>query len=152
MSAGRSRIRPLLPVALVAVALGVGVLGVGLVHRAFVPPVESTRPDNPADLLGDIIQVEVRNGSGVPGLAAAATVYLRARGFDVVASGNWPRTDEPRTRVLDRVGNREAALRVARALGLDESHVEEALDPRLYVDATVVIGHDHDALPFAAGR
>jgi len=96
---------------------------------------------------GEILQVEVRNGCGVAGVAGTATEYLRRHHLDVVASGNWTRFDEPHTRVIDRVGNREGALRVARVLGLDAARVTEEIDPRPMVDATVVIGLDYAALP-----
>lgn len=147
MSQGRSWTRFLLNTVLAVAGLLVLVLVYGLATRALIPPIQSARTDNPGELLGDIVQVEVRNGCGAPGVAAAATDHLRRRGFDVVASGNWVRFDEPHTRVLDRVGNREAALRVAHVLGLDESRVSEDLDPRFFVDATVIIGLDYDELP-----
>jgi hypothetical protein len=96
---------------------------------------------------GEIVHVEVRNGTMRGGAAGATRVYLIEHGFDVVASGNWTARDEARTRVLDRVGNPEAARRVARALGLDESRIEDAPDGRFHVDATVVLGGDLDDLP-----
>ncbi len=123
------------------------VLAYALALRWLAPPAEPLRAENPAGLLGDIVQVEVRNGCGESGVAGTVTAYLRRRGFDVVESGNWSRFDVAETRVLDRVGNPEAAAGVARALGLPEGRIAAEPDPRYFVDATVVIGRDFAALP-----
>jgi hypothetical protein len=147
MSEGRAWSRILLNVGLGVAVLVLVVLAAGLVVRVFETPGPIVGPAVADAPPGEIIQVEVRNGCGVPGVAGTFTEFLRRRHFDVVASGNWRRFDEPYTRVIDRVGNREAALRVARVLGLDESRVTEELDPRFFVDATIVIGHDFSMLP-----
>jgi hypothetical protein len=90
------------------------------------------------------IRVQVRNGSGIPGAAAQVTEYLRGAGFDVVDFGNAEGFDEPRTVVFDRVGDRDRALEVAAALrGVP---VRSEVDTSLYLDVTVLVGRDAEAL------
>lgn len=107
------------------------------------------RDENPADLLGNVIQVEVHNGCGKANAAADATAYLREFGFDVVEHGNHSSFDRDTTLVIDRVGNLEAARKVATALGLSSEHVHQQVDATRYLDVSVVIGHDyHEMRPF----
>lgn len=137
------------------VVVGAVVLTVGLASLLFLPftgePEEGTGGDaeGPARTLerdgtpafpgfGDRIRVEVLNAGGVPGMAALATDHLRARGFDVVYYGNARTFDREETAVLDRSGSPEAALAVARALGVRAA--EEAPDPGLLLDVTVLLG------------
>ncbi|MDX1660900.1 MAG: LytR C-terminal domain-containing protein [Gemmatimonadota bacterium] len=90
------------------------------------------------------IRVEVKNGSGIPGAAGRTTEYLRERGFDVVDFGNAERFDQERTRVIDRIGNPRKAREVAAALrGVP---IGSDPDSSLYLDVTVVIGEDLDAV------
>jgi len=88
------------------------------------------------------IQLDVRNGTGVPGLAQKVTSYLRSKGFDVVEIGNTDSLGLEKTVVLDRSGNTDAARRVASALGLDDSRVLVRIDRTLYLDVSVYIGTD----------
>jgi hypothetical protein len=136
-------------VLVVAAFLVLGVLLLGLVWQVIgsqpgsplVPRIEQRGED------GTIIQVEVRNGVGSAGLAAEMTVYLRRYGYDVVESGNWRSFDVAETYVIDRVGSRPTALRLARLIGLSESAIVENIDARPLVDVTVVIGRDYAGLP-----
>jgi LytR cell envelope-related transcriptional attenuator len=99
--------------------------------------------------LGDIIQVDVRNGCGVTGLAARMTDYLRDYGFDVVEAGNYTSFAEPSSFVLDRVGNPRAAEALARAVGLGSEQVREDIQPDYFFDATIVMGADYASMhPF----
>lgn len=99
--------------------------------------------------LGDIIQVDVRNGCGVAGLAAQMTDYLRDQGFDVVEQGDQRPFDVSQTFVLDRVGNPRAAEALARAVGLEADRVREEIRTDYFLDATIVIGADYSAIyPF----
>ncbi len=84
------------------------------------------------------IKVEVLNATKVRGLARKATMFLRDRGFDVVAVGT---SSEQRatTLVLDRSGHPEWAKLVARAFG---SGVEVRPDSSRYLDITVLVGAD----------
>lgn len=101
--------------------------------------------DDPVVLEGPrtrAIQLDVRNGTGVPGLAQKVTSHLRSKGFDVVEIGNADSLGLEKTVVLDRSGNAEAARRVASALGLDDSRVLVRIDRTLYLDVSVHIGAD----------
>ena len=130
---------------------GLGVIVLALLYafvgRALLPPSDPTRADNPTDLPGDIIQVEVRNGCGVPGLAEELRTFLIGAGFDVVWVGNHTSFNEPKTLVVDRVGNPAAAREVAEALGLPEERVIEDIGTDYYLDASVIIGQDYASWP-----
>ena len=84
------------------------------------------------------ITVDVRNAGGIDGMARAATDYLRGAGFDVVGLGNARSFDQETSVVMDRVGDPDAAARVAEVLGIDS--VTSEPDPNLFVDVTVRLG------------
>ena len=135
--------------ALLNVALAVGgllvlVLVYGLATRAFTPRTTPTRADAGASR----VQVEVRNGAGVDGLAAEATAFLRRRGFDVVEIGNAGARDT--TTVLVRSGTALDARHVAQALGLGADRVVTGGPTTDYsLDVTVTLGADYARLaPF----
>ncbi len=100
--------------------------------------------------LVDRIKVEVLNGAGERGLAREFADRLRAQGFDVVATGNADHFDYEVTHVLDRSGRLGAAVEVARGLSTDSLAV--ALDPELFLDASVVVGSDWVGLLGNIGR
>lgn len=145
---------------LVVGALLVGVLLYGLVTRTVQPRTSPERTLAVDDSLGidartgARVQVEILNASGRDGLAAAATVHLRRRGFDVLGTGTAPGQDT--TAVLVQRGSPldgrhvAAALRVpVRAVGVDSSSRD--YDP----DVTVRLGRDYPArapFPLAAAR
>lgn len=94
------------------------------------------------------IQLDVMNGTGETKLAQRLTDFLRGRGFDVVEMGNYA-GDLENTLVIDRTGRREAAVRVARSLGVPEEKVIQKIDSTLYLDVSVYIGKDYRTLsPF----
>jgi len=135
--------------ALLIVGAAVLVLAYAFVSNSFSPTADPTRADNPADLVGETIQVEVRNGSGITGLAAQTTHFLRRQGFDVVEVGDHTSFDQQRTVIVDRVGDPASAERVAAALGLSSDHVEQDIRPDFFLDASVIIGLDYEQLvPF----
>ena len=139
----------LINTALVVAGLAAVVLLYALGARFLEPRTGPLREENPGALVGDIIQVEVRNGCGVSSLAAQATRFLRRQGFDVVEVGDHTSFEEPHSRVVDRVGNMEAARKVARALGISSERVTQELRPEYYLDATIIIGKDYRSLvPF----
>ena len=86
---------------------------------------------------GTRIRVEVLNATTTRGLARRATLYLRDRGFDVVAIGTATEQRDS-TLVIDRAGNAEWARLVSRALG--DAPVEIRPDSSGYLDVTVLIG------------
>jgi len=121
------------------------ILLAALFTRIIYPRIVSERTDVSL-LLSEVIQVEVRNGCGVPGLATRFTSVLRQNGFDVVESGNFDTFDVSRTFVVDRSGNLDNARRVARALGLSDDRIIREISPDFYLDATIVIGSDYESL------
>jgi len=139
----------LLNTVLLVGSLAVAVLLYAVVTRAFFSAPAPERPAETPGLVGSVIQVEVRNGAGVNGLAARTTQYLRDHGFDVVNVGNYSSFDQDKSIVVDRVGNLEAARKVATVLGLPADRVQQNIRRQYYLDASVIIGHDYKQLrPF----
>lgn len=135
-SSSRSRLQRIAPVTILAIILVITlVIAYALLFRN----------DEPVVLEGPrtrAIQLDVRNGTGVPGLAQRVTSYLRSKGFDVVEIGNADSLTLEKTQVFDRSGNLEAARQVAKALGLDDSRVALRIDRTLYLDVSVYLGND----------
>lgn len=150
MSSWQTRLyNGLLNTALVVVGLSVMVLLYALVSRTVLTGPSPERSTDSTELVGSIIQVEVRNGAGVDRLAARTTEYLRDRGFDVVDVGNHSSFDQKQSVVIDRVGDPEAARKVAEALGLSADRVQQEIRRQYYLDASIIIGHDYKQLrPF----
>jgi hypothetical protein len=84
------------------------------------------------------IKVEVLNATKIKGLARKATLFLRDRGFDVVAVGT-SKEQRTTTLVLDRSGHAEWAALAAKAFN---AKVEARPDTSRYLDVTVLIGSD----------
>jgi len=128
-----------------------GVVAVGLLASGLLKgcssPVNPERVADTSGLVGDVIQLEVLNGCGQDGLASGMQEYLRTRGFDVVASGNYESFGVSETQIFDRIGDGSAAMEVAKALGLDRNSIKSEPDPGLYVDASVVVGCDYASIP-----
>ena len=122
------------------------ILLVALGTRFFYPRIENQRSDDTHKLIGNIIQIEVLNGCGVPGLAHKFTTFLRKNGFDVVETGNFENFDLKETLVISRTFERENARRVAGALGIQEKNILVEASEDYYLDATVVIGSDYQTL------
>jgi len=95
----------------------------------------------------DIVQLEVRNGCGVSGLAGRMRDYLAGEGLDVLDAGDWTRFDVPQTVVLNHTGDPAPARAVLAVLGLDEARTRQEIRSDYYLDVTLVIGCDYAALP-----
>ena len=118
----------------------------GLFTRIIYPRIENQRAEGNPELIGNVIQLEVLNGCGVPGLANKFTSALRKSGFDVVETGNFKNFDMQNTVVIARTFDAENARRVAEALGISSEHVFIEASEDFYLDATVVIGSDFKSL------
>lgn len=118
----------------------------GLFTRIIYPRIENQRSENDPSLIGDVIQLEVLNGCGVPGLANDFTSTLRQNGFDVVETGNFKNFDMQHTVVIARNFDSENAKRVAAALGIQPKNIFIEASDDFYLDATVVIGSDYESL------
>lgn len=135
----------------VLVILGIAVLALfyAMGTRVFAPRVDAARESDSGKLVGDIIQVEIRNGCGASGVAGTMTQFLRKKGFDVVEVGDYETFDEEYSVVYDRIGDLASARKLALALGLPENRVIQEIKPDEYLDASVVIGKDYQTLtPF----
>lgn len=139
--------KPLWPwVVMIALAVVVIVAVASLVWRFVNPPVSPlTNEEDPRS----VIQVEVVNASGRPGAGRKVMEFLRLRGFDVVEIGND--TVRPRRSVvIDRVGDRTSARKVAQSLGIADSLITTDLDSMRFLQSSIIIGSDLDNLePFA---
>ncbi len=100
------------------------------------------------EVAAEIIQLDVLNGCGVSGVADRFTDFLRARDFDVVELGNYQingkvnyNIDE--TFVIDRIGNKANAIKVAEALGIEKVKVIQQLNEDYFLDVSLVIGKDY---------
>lgn len=134
---------------LIVLGLVLIVLLYSMVTRALAPRIDPIREAETGGLVGDIIQVEVRNGCGIAGLAATTTMFLRDHGFDVVEVGDYESFDVAESRVVDRVGDLASARKVAALLGIPEERVVQEIRPEYYLDASVIIGRDYESLrPF----
>lgn len=122
------------------------ILVFALITRVVFPRINNERAEQSNHLIGNIIQLEVLNGCGVPGLATRFTSKLRKNGFDVVETGNFDNFDMKETIVIARSGKMENALRVAKALGIPQRNVLQEESPDYYLDATVVIGADYKSI------
>ena len=135
----------------VLVVLGISLLALlyALGTRVFAPRVDPVREASSGQLIGDIIQVEIRNGCGVSGLAGEMTQFLRKKGFDVVEVGDFETFEQEYSVVYDRIGDLESARKLAKAVGLPEDRVIQDIKLDEYLDASIVIGKDYATLtPF----
>lgn len=122
----------------------VGYLAYAFVSRSIIaPPVDSNKSDVRP---GQIIQIDLLNGCGVPGAAQTFTRYLRARGYDVVEMKNYKTFDVKESLVIDRSGNVELAKKVAYALGVSEKDIVQQINHDYFVDVSVVIGKNFSLL------
>ncbi|MBK7106066.1 MAG: LytR C-terminal domain-containing protein [Ignavibacteriae bacterium] len=96
-----------------------------------------------SQVAAEIIQLDVLNGCGVAGVADRYTDFLRSRGFDVVEIGNYVSYDVDETFVIDRIGNKANALKVASALGIEKVKVIQQLNENYFLDVSLVIGKDY---------
>ena len=90
-----------------------------------------------------LIQVEVLNGCGVTGVGDGLTDVLRAKGIDVVKTGNYRSFDIENTFIIDRLGKIETADRVADSLNLNKKFIITEKNKSYFLDLTIVIGKDY---------
>ena len=122
------------------------ILIVALSSRFIFPRIVSDRAAIDPALISDVIQMEVLNGAGIPGLATRYTSSLRQFGFDVVETGNFDHFNVYNSMVISRNGEMENARRVARAIGISEQFILREESPDFYLDVTLVIGADFESL------
>ncbi len=113
------------------------------------PPVDSSLdPNIVKSTAQEVIQVNVLNACGETGLAGKVRNFLRSRGYDVVEIGNYEPTLE-KSMVIDRLGDPNSSMKVAYALGINDSLVYSEIDSNMFLRSSVVIGRDFpDLKPF----
>lgn len=122
----------------------VGYLAYSFISHSFVsPPVDSSKEGVAP---GEVIQIDLLNGCGIPGAASKVTNYLRARGYDVVEMKNYKTFDVRETLIIDRAGNLEVARKVAYALGVSDKNIIQQINHDYFVDVSVVVGKDYESL------
>ncbi len=141
-----TRKRSIWPLLALGAASAVVLLFLGsFIWRLLNPPVS---PYVESDADRSVIQIDVVNASGKNGAGRKTLMFLRERGFDVVELSTAAQL-QSQSVVIDRVGDRQTALKVATVLGIQDSLVVSDIDSMLFVHASVVLGKDLVALePF----
>jgi hypothetical protein len=94
-------------------------------------------------------QVEVLNGCGVAGVAKKTTDYLRTDDIDVVSMGNYKNYSVPKSMVIDRIGEKQTAEKIAKIMGISNDQIKTEIDESKQLAASIVIGKDYKNLkPF----
>lgn len=106
----------------------------------------SEKEDKDKPSTGNIIQVEVLNGTSNSGLAKKLSDYLKEKNFDVVIQGNYDSQDVKRTFIIDHLGDELAVRRTLRVLGLKPERVRRETRAYQLTDITIVIGEDYQQL------
>jgi len=104
------------------------------------------KPKKEVVVAAKLLQIDVLNGCGQAGIGEKFTDFLRQQKFDVINTGNFVSFDVENTIVVDRKGNPENALRVARSLGLTRESVVQNINKDYLIDVTVIIGRDYKEL------
>ncbi len=144
----------LLTAALVVCGLLVAMLAYGFATSTLAPtPAPERAEAAPPDTSGQAralaaararITVDIKNATGVNGLAARARTLLQARGFDVLEVGTVPKADTTTVTVLK--GTRADAANVAGALGLPQRRIIDADSARVSendLTVRITIGRDY---------
>jgi hypothetical protein len=115
-------------------------------NRITNPPVDAEIDDAIFKFRAEeVIQVNVLNACGENGLAAKTEMYLRDVGFDVVEIGNYD-VKLNNSIIIDRVGDKKSAEKVAYALGINEDNIITKIDSTHYLRASVILGNDFSEL------
>ena len=131
-------------------SLAVLIMASSFVFRMVIsPPVDPGVEDDAVEISAEkVIQVNVLNACGEPGIAAKTKEFLRSRGFDVVEIGNYNKKLD-QSIVYDRVGDIRSSIKVAYAVGIADSMVTSKIDSNLFLRSTVILGKDFSHLkPF----
>jgi hypothetical protein len=102
------------------------------------------KPGTPPRVAGQVIRVQVLNGSGEAGVATRLAAYLREGGFHVVEVGNADRFDYFPTVVVARTPEPGPAETVARYLGRPPVLLQARRSDAAQV--TVIIGRDRSRI------
>ena len=124
--------------------LGVTLIFFSLMVVIFLYSLITRSPRKPPQAFPAVTRVQVLNGCGVDGLAAKVAKLLRRQGYDVVDVENTSLLLE--SLIVDRVGNRDAARKLAKLLGVGEENIIQQSCDYLELDLTVILGRDYKEL------
>ena len=96
---------------------------------------------------GHKIQVEIRNGCGIPKLARMYTEFLRSEGIDVLDSRNADHFNYIETKILHHRGEIDRAIELADIMMIDKNRIIKDNNEILFYDMTLIIGKDYMNLP-----
>lgn len=144
---GKSNKSILINISLISSLFVLVILLSSFVFRVWIsPPVDAELEGNTP--LEKIIQVNVLNATGKPGLANDVRRYLRNRGFDVVEVDNYPEISK-NSKIIDRVADKISTHKLSYAIGIPDSLISLEIDSSLYLKASIIIGQDYKELrPF----
>ncbi len=114
-------------------------------RMSYDEPIVASVPESQKIITQEVIQLNILNGCGIPGLASEAKEYLHNRGFDIVEIGNSTQQYN-KTTIIDRLGDKESVRRLAYALGVSDSSIVVEIDSSLFLRATLVLGNDYKQL------
>ena len=73
-------------------------------------------------------------------------IVNRNQNFDVVQVGNYISNNIDETMIIDRIGNRANAEKLADVLGVHKKNIIQQLNKDYFLDATLIIGKDYNKL------
>lgn len=88
-----------------------------------------------------VFTLEILNGTSVRGLAQKAAEIFQSFGYEVVSVGNAPSTDESKTRVIDRYGDRASATTMANLIKCRQVE-DEDVPTASPADFVIILGKD----------
>ena len=107
------------------------------------PLIKPARQNQMMDTSSVQTQINILNGCGIAGVGNTMTKYCRGLGYDVVEMGNYKSFDVEHSIVIDRNGKSEAALQLARQIGISAKNVIVQFSDDHLVAASVVVGKDY---------
>lgn len=139
----------LVKIGIIIAAIIVTILAYSFITRIFIHKhVENTTETEEQVLLSpeEVIQINILNSTQQTGIADKARNYMRFRGFDVVEIGNYT-PQQAHSIVIDRIGDKTSARKVANAMNIPDSLIITKIDSTLFIHASVVLGNDYGRLP-----
>lgn len=109
-----------------------------------VRQVQQTLENGDSIIEGEVIRVELLNGTRRAGLAANTKEMFEGYGFQVIAVGNADSFDHAQTQVYDRQGNIEKAQAVADIIGARHVETQPDYETDVVTDVTIILGLDFD--------
>ncbi|MCX6149460.1 MAG: LytR C-terminal domain-containing protein [Ignavibacteriales bacterium] len=121
-----------------------------IISKIFIKESDNGLEDN-KHTASNIVQLEVLNGCGVSGTGQKVTDFLRKNNFDVVNVSNYIVNNQyindiSHTLVIDRIGNKANAKKVADLLGVKNENIIEQINNDYFLDVSLIIGRDFNQL------